>query len=62
MLLSILLEPTPIEIDQLKANESTSSKQQTDMARLLSTHLVANLNRVGLEYSMTRVGRIIFLQ
>ncbi len=57
MLLSISLEPIPIEIDQLKANESTSSKRQTDMAR---THLVANLNMVELEYSMTRKGRIIF--
>jgi hypothetical protein len=36
MLVSISLEPIPIEIDQLKANESTSSKQQTDMARLLA--------------------------
>jgi hypothetical protein len=59
MLVSISLEPIPIEIDQLKANESTSSKQQTGMAPF-STHLVANVNMVELEYSMTRKGRINF--
>jgi len=63
MLLSILLEPIPIEVDELKANESTSKQTTNRHGTAFSTHLVVNLNMVELEYSMTRrKGRTIFLQ